>query len=242
MMQVTYVRYEILRSIRNWRFLILSLVFPLILYYSIAGANKDNKFQGISFDISFMAAMIALGTMAAVISGCIVIATERSTGWTRQMRITPLGVVAYLGAKVLSAYLRAALTVVLVCLAGVSLGVKLSADQWLTMAGLSLVGLVPFTVLGIVLGHVLPADSAGVAVGGTVTLFALLGGAYGFQIASSGVMFEVIKGIPSFWLVQAAKAAIRLGDWPAEGWIVIAAWTAALIPLAVLAYRRDTQR
>jgi ABC-2 type transport system permease protein len=242
MSRVTYVRYEILRNIRNWRFLILSLVFPIVLYYAFAGANKGKQFQGIDFDLGFMAAMMTLGTMASVISSCLIIATERSTGWTRQMRITPLGATAYLSTKILSAYLRAILTIGLMCLAAVTLGARLPASQWLTMIGLLLVGLVPFAVLGILLGHVLSADSAGVAVGGTVTLFALLGGVYGVQIASSGAMFEFIKGIPSFWLVQAAKAAIRLGNWPTEGWIVVAAWTAVLIPLATLAYQRDTRR
>ncbi len=242
MMRVTYLRYEVVRSFRNWRFLILSLAFPLVLYYSVAGANRDKQFQGIAFSLGFMAAMMTLGTMAAVISNCVIIATERSTGWSRQMRITPLGTGTYLGTKVLTGYLRAAATIAVMCLSGAALGVRLPAGQWATMTGLLLAGLVPFTVLGILLGHVLPADSGGVAMGGTVTLFALLGGAYGFQIASSGAMFEVIKAIPSFWLVQAAKATVRLSGWPAEGWIVTAAWTAALIPLAVLAYQRDTRR
>jgi hypothetical protein len=52
----------------------------------------------------------------------------------------------------------------------------------------------------------------------------------------------VIKGLPSYWLVQAGKTALGGSDWPAEGWAVVAIWTAALIPLAVLAYRRDTSR
>jgi ABC-2 type transport system permease protein len=239
---VTYIRSELLRSFRNWRFFILSLAFPLILYYSIAGANRDKQFQGIAFPVGFMTAMMTLGTLAAVISNCVIIATERSTGWTRQMRVTPLGAGTYLGTKVLIGYLRAAATIAVMCLSGAALGARLPASQWAEMIGLLLAGLVPFTVLGILLGHLLPADSGGVAMGGTVTLFALLGGAYGFQVASSGTLFDVIKAIPSFWLVQAAKAAIRIGDWPAEGWIVTAAWTAALIPLAVLAYQRDTRR
>jgi ABC-2 type transport system permease protein len=239
---VTYVRYEVLRSLRNWRFLILSLAFPLVLYYSVAGANRHKHLQGIAFSLGYMAAMMALGTMAAVISSCAVIAIERSTGWTRQMRITPLGTGTYLGAKVLIGYLRAAATIAVMCLSGVALGVRLPAGQWAVMIGLLLAGLVPFTVLGILLGHLFPADSVGVAMGGTVMVFSLLGGAYGFQVANSGALFDVIKAIPSFWLVQAAKAAIRLSDWPAEGWTVTAAWTAALIPLALLAYQRDTRR
>jgi len=37
---VTYLRYELLRTVRNTRFFIFSLVFPLILFYVVAGANK----------------------------------------------------------------------------------------------------------------------------------------------------------------------------------------------------------
>ncbi len=75
-----------------------------------------------------------------------------------------------------------------------------------------------------------------------MTLFSLLGGVYGFLIAKSGAVFQVIKGLPSYWLAQAGKAALGGGGWPAEAWIVIAVWTAVLAPIAVLVYRRDTSR
>jgi ABC-2 type transport system permease protein len=55
-------------------------------------------------------------------------------------------------------------------------------------------------------------------------------------------MFEVIKALPSYWLVQAGRAALAGGGWPLEGWIVISVWTIVLARLAILAYRRDTSR
>jgi ABC-2 type transport system permease protein len=189
-----------------------------------------------------MTAMAALGTMIAVISAGARIAAERSAGWTRQLRITPLTASAYFRAKVLCGYLMAVLTIAVMCLAGTALGVRLPVAGWLTMTGLLLVGLVPFAVLGVMLGHLLGTDSLAPAVGGVTTLFALLGGAYGFQLASSGALFDVIKGLPSYWLVQAGKTALGGGSWPAEGWIVVAVWTAVLAPLAVSVYRRDTGR
>jgi ABC-2 type transport system permease protein len=102
------------------------------------------------------------------------------------------------------------------------------------MIGLMLVGLIPVAVLGILLGHVVTPDSLAPAVGGTIMLLALLGGAYGFLVAKSGAVFDLIKALPSYWLVQAGKTALGGTGWPAEGWIVIAAWTAVLAPLAVL--------
>jgi ABC-2 type transport system permease protein len=180
--------------------------------------------------------------MAAVVSGCAIIATERATGWTRQMRITPLPARTYFRAKVAVGYLRALLTLVLLALAGTALGVRLPAQGWLTVLGLFAVGLIPFAVLGILLGHLIGADAAAVATGGIVTLFALLGGVYGFQVATSGPVLAIIKALPSYWLVQAGKTALGGHDWPIEGWIVIVAWTVVLVPLAVRVYRRDTSR
>jgi ABC-2 type transport system permease protein len=242
MTQSAYIRYEVLRNFRNFRFFFLTLAFPLVLYFSVAGANRHAVFDGTSFPLYFMVAMATLGTMSAVMASGAVIATERSSGWTRQMRITPLGTGTYFGAKVVNAYLRALLTIVLLCLAGTAFGVRLSAAEWLTIGGLLLVGLIPFTVLGVLLGHLISPDASPLAVGGLVTLFSLLGGVYGFQIAQSGAMFDFIKALPSYWLVQAGKTALGGGGWPAEAWVVLAVWTAVLAAAAVTVYRRDTSR
>lgn len=237
-----YLRYEVVRSFRSWRFFLLSLAIPLALYLSVAGSQRHVIFDGTAFPVYFMTAMATLGTMAAVVSSGARIAAERSVGWTRQMRITPLTTTAYFTTKVVCGYVLALLSIALLCLSGAALGVHLSAGGWLTVIGLLLVGLIPFAVLGILLGHLLTADSLAPAVGGITSLFALLGGVYGFELAKSGPLFEFMKLLPSYWLVQAGKTAVGGGAWPVEGWVVIAMWTALLLPLAVMVYRRDTSR
>lgn len=239
---ITYLRFEVIRNFRNWRFVIFSLIWPLVLFFTVGWTNRHATFDGVAFPVYFMTAMTATGTMIAVVASGSRIAVERAAGWTRQLRLTPLRASGYFRAKVACSYLMALITIVAMCLAGSSLGVRLPADGWLTIVGLMLVGLVPFTVLGILFGHVLRSDSISPVVGGITTLFALLGGAYGFQVATSGVLFDVTKGLPSYWLVQAGKTALGGSGWPAEGWLVIAAWTAVLVPLAVFVYRRDTSR
>ena len=81
-------------------------------------------------------------------------------------------------------------------------------------------------------GHDGPGDAVAAADVGVVLLFVLLGGVFGFQFAASGPMYDVIKGLPSYWLVQAGLTAVRGGSWRAEAWMVVAVWTFALIPLA----------
>lgn len=237
-----YIRYEVVRNFRMAAFVVSSLAFPLVIYFTVAVPNRHQTFDGIAFPVYFMTAMATLGTLIAVVSTGARVAVERSLGWTRQMRTTPLTARVYFSAKVLSGYVMAILVIALLCVAGTTLGVRLPAGGWLTVAGLLLAGLVPFVVLGILLGHLLTADSLGPAVGGVVTLLALVGGAYGFQLAASGPVFQVIRALPSYWLVQAGKTALGGGGWPAEAWIVIAAWTIFLLPAAVLVFKRDTRR
>jgi ABC-2 type transport system permease protein len=212
-----YFRYELLQNARNWRFVILSLIWPLIVYFAVGVPNRHGTFDGISFPLYFMVGMAVLGTMIAVISSGARIALERSSGWTRQLRITPLKTRTYLRAKLVTGYLTAIVAIALMAAAGTLLGVRLSAEDWLKVVYLLLVGLVPLAVLGIVIGHLINADALMPVVGGLVTVLALLGGSYGFLIAKSGFMFDVMKALPSYWLVQAGKVVIGGGDWPAEG-------------------------
>jgi ABC-2 type transport system permease protein len=239
----TYLRYELLRTLRNRRFLIFSLIFPLVLFLTIAGAHRNISIDGVSFPLYYMTGMAAWGSMTSVISSGGRIAQERSVGWTRQMRITPLKTRDYFIAKVLSGYMMALFSMVALAIAGTIVGVRLDAAQWLTMLGLLLVGLIPIAVLGIMLGHLISVDSLGPAIGGITSLLALLGGAFG-PLVTSGALFTIVKLLPSYWLVQAGKSALLGGShaWPAEAWIVIAVWTIVLARVAARVYRRDTSK
>lgn len=236
-----YLRYEVLRTFRNRRFLVFSLGFPLVMFLVVGGSNRHAVLDGISFPLYYMIGMTSWGAMAAIIASGARIAAERHDGWTRQLRITPLPARAYFASKVVSGYLLAGLSMVVLYAVGSTLGVRLSAQQWLIMTGLLLVGLVPFVILGIMLGHILTAESAGPAVGGLTAVFALLGGTW-YPLATGGVLLRLVKCVPSYWLVQAGGTAFGGHGWPAEGWIVVAAWTVALLFLAVRVYRRDTAR
>jgi ABC-2 type transport system permease protein len=239
---MTHFRYEILRTLRNRVFYAITLALPLALFYGVASGQRHGTFDGTAFPLYFMTAMAVYGTMYAVVAPGARIARDRSRGWLRQLQITPLRARTDFAAKVAAAYLLALPTIALLYLAGTSLGVRLTAAQWLELTGLLLAGLIPFVVMGFILGYLMPVDALAAGLGGVVVLFALLGGVFGFQLATSGPLFDVLKCLPSYWLVQAGKTALGGGGWPVQAWIVIAVWTAALIPVAALAYRRATSR
>jgi ABC-2 type transport system permease protein len=238
-----FVRYELIRTFRNRRFFVFTVGFPLVLYFLIAAPNRhehDLAGSGISAPLYFMVGLAALGTMNAVVGSGARIAFERVTGWTRQLRLTPLRPRAYLGTKVAAGYLSALLTIIALYAAGILLGVQLSAGHWLQMTGLLLVGLLPFAALGIMLGHLLGVEAVGPTIGGLSGLLGFLGGVW-FPLGN-GVMRDIAQALPSFWLVQASHVSLGGQGWNATGWLVVAAWTVALSLLAAYAYRRDTAR
>ncbi len=238
-----YTRYELLRTLRNRRFFVLSLGFPLVLYFLIAGPNRNVHNlggTGIPAPLYYMVGMVSFGTMSGMLSSGARIAAERAVGWNRQLRISPLSTRAYLRAKVLTAYMMALLTILALYAAGIALGVSLPAGEWLKMTLLILVCLVPFAALGIAVGHLLTPDSIGPAVGGGVALLAFLGGTW-FPIRQ-GFLLDVGQLLPSYWLVQASHIALGGHPWGAKAWIVLAAWTAVFAALARRAYRHDTGR
>jgi ABC-2 type transport system permease protein len=238
----TYMKFELLRTFRNVRFFIFSFAFPLLMYFLLVAPNKDEKNfgnSGISAPLYYMVGLAAFGTMIAVMAGGARIAAERSVGWNRQLRLTPLTPRNYFRAKIATSYVMALVSLALLYLAGISFGVRLPFDKWLQMTGLILIALVPFAALGIMLGHLLTVDSMGPALGGLTSLFAFLGGTW-FPLSDGLKTFGEL--LPSYWLVQAGRVGLGGHAWTSKGWIVIAVWTVALAVLAVRAYQRDTKR
>ncbi|MGI8879407.1 MAG: ABC transporter permease [Jatrophihabitans sp.] len=241
-MNTTYVKYEILRLLRNKQNFIFSLIFPVALFFFIAGSNKNEKIVGLPFPTYYMAGMMAFGTMGAVIGGGARIAFEREQGWIRQLRLSPLTPRAYLRAKVLTSYLMAAITIVLMIVAGIILGVSMPVQRWFELVGLVLVGLIPFAALGILLGHLIKSDTMGPIMGGGISFLSIFGGAFGPLGNPGSTLNKISQFVPSYWIVQAGHVATGAHAWSGKGWAIVAGWSVLLIYGAIWAYRRDGQR
>ena len=245
-LNATYLRYELVRLFRNKRSFIFSLVFPLALFLVIGGSNRDQIMDlgtyRVKFVLYYMVSMAGYGAMIAAISGGARIATERQTGWNRQLRLTPLPVTTYFATKVITAYVMSAASIVLLYAAGLTFGVRIaSAGRWISMTGLLLISVLPFVAMGIAVGHLLTTDAMGPAVGGGSAFFGFLGGQW-FPLPASGVLRQIGELVPSFWITQASHIGIGGAAWAVKGWLVIAVWAAAMSGWAAWAYRRDTKR
>lgn len=241
-MNLTYLRYELLRTLRNRRFFFFSLGFPLVFFYLVAGSNRNQQLGGIPFATYYLAGMASFGTMMAMVSNGGRISGERSVGWNRQLRLTPLTPRAYFRAKVATSYMMSLITTLVLFVAGATLGVHLSVPHVLEMLALVIVGLIPFAALGILIGHQFTPDSVGPVMGGGISVLAFLGGAWGPIGGTHGLMHNLSQATPTYWLVQAGHTLVGEQAWSAKGWIVVAVWSVVLIALAARAYQRDTER
>jgi ABC-2 type transport system permease protein len=240
---LSYTRYELLRTFRDRRLFLFSFGFPLILYFVIVLPNRnvhDFSSTGVGAPLYYMVSLASFGTMMSMMSAGFRIAGERQVGWTRQLRITPLSVRAYIRAKVVTAYAMAAISLVLLYAAGIALGVSLSGSSWLSMTLLIVIALLPFGALGIALGHMLTVDSVGPATGGIVSLLAVVSGTW-FPV-THGFLHDVGQILPSYWLVQAGRVSLHGHPWNGLAWAVVLGWTVILAAIAAVAYRRDTGR
>jgi ABC-2 type transport system permease protein len=243
-MNIRYFGLEMVRQLRNARSLIFTFAVPvamLLIFGSTYGSQYDSA-SHLQWIIVTTVQMGGYGAMMAALAQAFTIVNERSVGWNRQLRITPLSPGAYFRVKVLTGYMMALASLLVLYAAGSSLGVSLSASEWLKMTGLILVGLVPFAALGVTLGHMLTPDSIGPAMGGGISLLALLGGVWFPLGGNHGFLHDLSQCIPSYWLVQASHVALGGHSWSATGWVVMVVWTVVLSVLAVRAYRRDTGR
>lgn len=242
MSAATYTRLELRRSLRNRRFFLFSLGFPVVFYVVIVLANgrtDDFAGTGISSALFYLTGLASFGCMAAMIGGGARIAAERANGWNRQLRITPLKARTYFTSKVLVSYVICLMTIVLLTVFAVAFGARLSVLHWLEMTALVLIGVIPFAGIGIGLGHLLSSDALGPVLGTSVGLLAFLGGTW-FPV--TGGLKSFSQFLPSYWIAQAAHTAVGGAAWSAFGWGVIAVWSVAGLALAVFAYRHDTKR
>jgi ABC-2 type transport system permease protein len=241
-MNATYLKYEIVRRLRNRQSYIFSLIFPVVLFCVFGTTSKhvqnfDNGLNGAAF---YMIGMITLGATAAVVSSGALIAVERQIGWNRQLRLSPLSPKASIATKVVIGYLIAGITILLMYAAGFSQGVRLSAAHWAEMTILILIALIPFALVGVWIGHQFSADAMGPIMGIALAVFAILGGSY-FPVTGN-VIGDIGSWIPSYWLNKAGRVGLGGEVWSLKGWLVIGLWTLVSGALAIRAFQQDTKR
>lgn len=241
-MFLTYLLSEVRRSYRNPRYLLFTIVVPVVLFLLIGGAF-DGDVAGVAAGTWYMVNMGVFGALGAVLGIGSRIAVERDAGWNRQLRLTPLPPLAYVLGKVATGLLVALPALVLVGAAGILTGrVDLGVVQAAEMLGLTWLAVAPMAVVGVGIGYLARGDSAQAVNGGVLMLLSMFGGLWFPIEASPAWIRDIAQATPTYWVTVFSRAAIT-DAWPkALGWLVLAAWAAVGAWIAARRYRVDDLR
>ncbi|MET9020406.1 ABC transporter permease [Actinopolymorpha sp. NPDC004070] len=242
-MTTRYLMLEARRAYRNKRFLIFTLAMPVVLFLIYVQMYGKGDINGVSVKAYLMVSMAAFGAMSGAMSAGTRIALERQSGWNRQLRLTPLRPVSYLVAKAAVAMLVAVPSVVLVYAAGaLAAHVRLSPQEWAVSAVGLWLALIPFAVIGIVIGYVASPDSAQAIFPATFMTLSLFGGIFIPVEAMPKLMANIAQVLPSYWLGIIGRSPLGLAGFEWKAVPVLLAWTAVLTLIVVRRYRVDTAR
>ena len=149
---VLEARYEFLRLLRTPSFSLPCLLFPPV-FYLLFGVLLGGK-GGPAAASYMLAGYSVFGVMGVALFGFgVTVAMDREQGLLTLKRAQPMPPGAYLVAKMAMAMLFAAIILLLLGTLAVGLaGVRLSLMRWLLLSATCLLGVLPFSALGLWLG------------------------------------------------------------------------------------------
>ncbi|MDO5677679.1 MAG: ABC transporter permease [Propionibacteriaceae bacterium] len=234
-----YFRYSLAAMLRDWSFMAFIIAMPVTMYLFFAGIYGDQEAAGgVSVAAMMMVTMAAYGGLGAAMNAGAVIQSERSSGWFRQLMLSPLTPAEFVLAKVATAVCAVLPALLAVFLAGAIRGVRLSLAEWTSTFGLLLAALLPMVLLGLVIGLWFKQQTATAVTTLAMLALAMVGGLW-FPLEMMPSWMQTLGRItPSYWAGQIGQWGILGGDFPWRGVAMIAGWTVALTVLGALGYRQ----
>lgn len=240
------LRAELLKLLRNRAFLIPSLLLPIMFFALFALPNLRSRLSGVAAGPYMLVSYATYSLVStALFAFGVATATERASGWMRQLRITPASPAAYFGARVgASLLLGLGSVLLLLVFARVAGGVSLSVGQTVSVLLRLLIGMVPFALLGLAIGLGLgPAGAAPTANLINLPLMFASGIFYPLDVAPKFIQ-TLAPYLPAYHYGQLGWTAIGATPAGSEGthWLVLAGYSALFALLCLWAYRRDETR
>lgn len=234
---LAYTRFEVLRTLRNPRFLVLTMLMPAVLFLFFDQAQ-------IGFGPYLMVAMAGFSMISAAISAnCVTLPVERASGWQRQLRITPLSGAGWVTARIAQATVTVLPGLAVVALCGAVLGhLELSAVQWISFVLLVLAASVPFSFLGLLLGQLLDAQAAQ-PVQGLLTMLLSFGGGLFIPMSNfPSILRSAAGALPTHLFFEGGQDLME-NHVPALADVTgLVTWTLGLAALALLVWSRQGGR
>jgi ABC-2 type transport system permease protein len=233
--------FQLRRVARNRQYLFFTVLLPAlftILFTQVFGAQAAGPGEEQGYARLYMVSMMAYGAIGAALGATIRLAFDRSSGWLRQLRVTPVPPGTAFTVDVAVGALLVLPSLVVVALVGRFVnGVDLGLGTWLALVGVLWAGSVVFVALGLALGLALDAQAAGAAIGILATALAALGGLWWpVDILPAGLV-DLAHAMPSYWYAQLGRDVVA-GSAPSGVALVVLAGFAAVFTAGGLVVAR----
>ncbi|WP_351230537.1 ABC transporter permease [Streptomyces sp. NPDC002133] len=233
-----YVKLEVRRTLRDTGFVVSGIGMPVLMYLLFTNLGvSDHEWRTAS-----MVGMAAYGALGAALSTGTGVAEDKSIGWLRQLRITPMSPRQVVTGRALTGSVIVLPSIAAVLAAGGLVnGVRMEAWQWAAVAVVLWLGALPFTLLGIGNGYRLSAQTTGVVNVACNLGLALVGGLW-FPVA----LFPTwLRGLSEYTPANRfAELGLALTDGSAPGLTAVAVltiWALLFRAYAVISYRRSAR-
>lgn len=235
----TAIRLEIRRVLRNRRTLFFILIFPNLFFYlfGIVGGRRGGP-EVLNF---VMINMAVYGAIVGTTSGGAAVALERSLGWSRQLRLTPLSPVAYIAMKVLVSMVLGALAILSTFVVGSFSGVHMTMAQWVLSAVSAWSASFVFAAFGLFMGFLLPSENVMQFIGPMLAVMAMFGGIFIPLQALPPTLQQLAHFTPMYGVGMLARAPLS-GEFSVWAVVAVVLWTLLFGTGAMALFKRDTQR
>jgi ABC-2 type transport system permease protein len=238
---LTALTLEIRRMLRNRRTVMFIVVFPSLFFFMFRSSGGGRGANAGRIQSYVLISMAVYGAMVGTTAGGAAVAVERSLGWSRQLRLTPLRPSAYIAMKVLTAMVLGLAAVLSAFAVGAISGVRMAPSVWLLSGLAAWGGSLVFAAFGLFMGFLLPSENVMQFVGPMLAILAMGGGLFVPLQQLPPLMRQIAMFSPAYGVGVISRAPL-IGGLTTAALASVVGWTAIFGTGAMLLFRRDTAR
>lgn len=240
---LAFFRFEVGRLLRSWKFLAITVGFPVIFYLLFLGDRPAGELVDgtTTWRVYLMVSMCSFGALVAALNaGGARLSMERASGWARQLRITPMPAWSYVGTKVAASMLVVLPVIFLVEVVGASFGgVHLSPGTWVGLTVLLWATSLPFVLLGVLIGFSVATEAAFPVVTALMFILGYFGGLFTPVDRMPGALQVVAHIMPTYHQTALAFDMLNAQTMAWSNWLVLAAYV--IVPAFAIMWRHRVE-
>jgi ABC-2 type transport system permease protein len=243
---LAFARFEVGRLLRSWKFLVITVGFPVTFYMLFLGNQSPGTLVDgdVPWRAYLMVTMCSFGALVAgLTAGGARLSAERASGWARQLRVTPMPAWSYVVTKVAASMFVILPVMALVDVVGAAFGgVSLSLPNWLGLTAVMWVSALPFALLGVFVGYFVNTETAFPVVVALMFVLGYFGGLFDPLENMPSALQVAARALPSYHNASLGLTFLDGHGVGAQHWVVLAGYALLLGAAIMVKHRLEEAR